>query len=374
MSRTLARWALTGAVCTAAAFGQEIIGDWQGTMLPPNNPERRVLLKIEKPGAAYKATLYSVDQPGAVLNGQSVTFQGGLLKISIPGIGGGYEGRINSDGEVFNGTFTQGSNPLPLNLKRATADTVWKIAQPPQAMAADAPLSFEVATVKPSDPNAQGRGINVRGNQFTTRNTTLGYLLAMAYSLHPKQIVNAPPWVDSDKWDIVATNEAQGSPSVDQVRTMLKKLLKERFGLAFHNEKRELSAYVIRPGKGEHKMTRNTSGGTLPGLGNRGRGVIVVRNGTMAEWADMLQASILDRPTIDQTGLPGRFDFQLSWTPDEFQYAGRNEGTAPPPPTDDLPRPDLFTAVQEQLGLKLEAAKVPGDVMVIDKVERATEN
>jgi uncharacterized protein (TIGR03435 family) len=93
----------------------------------------------------------------------------------------------------------------------------------------------------------------------------------------------------------------------------------------------------------------------------------------MEEFAGLMQSAVLDKPVIDQTGLAGRFDFTLKWTPDEFQFAGL--GIKPPAPADnaDAP-PDLFTAMQQQLGLKLESTKAPADVLVIDHVEKPSEN
>ena len=96
-----------------------------------------------------------------------------------------------------------------------------------------------------------------------------------------------------------------------QSMTMVQKLLAERFDLAFHREKRELSAYTITVGKNGPKLAKNESAGILPGFGGRGPGGIGVRNSTMAEFAGFLQARVLDRPVLDQTGLRGRFDFTL---------------------------------------------------------------
>ena len=92
----------------------------------------------------------------------------------------------------------------------------------------------------------------------------------------------------------------------------------------------------------------------------------------MAEFAGLMQSAVLDKPVIDQTGLPGRYDFTLKWTPDEFQFGGL--GVKPPPPSDKDTAPDLFTAFQQQLGLKLESTKAQVDVVVVDRVEKPSEN
>jgi uncharacterized protein (TIGR03435 family) len=156
---------------------------------------------------------------------------------------------------------------------------------------------------------------------------------------------------------------------------MLQNLIKDRFALQFHKEKRELSVYTINIGKGGAagvKMTKNDSKQPLPGLGFQGLGRMRATNATMADLAGLLQFMVLDRPVVDQSGITDRFDFMLNWTPDEFQFP--TAGPRPPaaPGADSLP--DLLTAFQEQLGMKLEATKAQADVFVVDKVSRPSEN
>src|SRR5262245_31356553 len=241
-------------------------------------------------------------------------------------------------------------------------------------MAADANLTFEVATIKPSNPATPGQSILVgRGgaNLFTTTNTTLNDLIIFAYGVHVQQIVGAPAWLATEKFDVSAKPEDAGVPDATQLRTMVQKLLVDRFSLKFHKEKKELSAYTLNVGKNGPKMAKNERGGTLPGFGGRGPGAIGVRNSTMTEFASFLQARILDRPVVDQTGLSGKWDFTLEWRPDPTQAAGAN---APQLPPEVAARPDIFTAFQEQIGLKLESTKTPVEVFVIDRVEKPSEN
>jgi uncharacterized protein (TIGR03435 family) len=265
-----------------------------------------------------------------------------------------------------------------MTLARATPATAWAIPEPPpppKPMAANANLAFEVSTIKPSNPSTPGQSILVgRGgsNLFTTTNTTLNDLITFAYGIHVRQIIGAPSWVESEKYDISAKPEQPGIPNVDQLKTMVQKLLAERFGLAFHNEKRELSAYTINVGKNGPKMAKDDSGGLLPGFGGRGPGSIGVRNSTMEEFAGFLQGRILDRPVVAQTGLKDKFDFTLDWRPDASQLPpGANASQLPP---EVEARPDIFTAIQEQIGLKLEAAKAPVNVFVVDKVQKPSDN
>jgi uncharacterized protein (TIGR03435 family) len=154
---------------------------------------------------------------------------------------------------------------------------------------------------------------------------------------------------------------------------MIQKLLAERFQLAFHHDKKELSVYALVVGKTGPKLTKSQGDPNgLPGLFFQGLGVLPARNSTMADFAGVMQSAVLDRPVVDQTGIQGRWDFILKWTPDQSQFGAL--GVKIPPPAEDAAEPDLFTAIQQQLGLRLESVKAPVDVLVIDKVERPSAN
>ena len=380
--KKLALWLIVlMAVCAGSLYAQEIAGQWQGTLQPPGGaPPLRIVMVVSKPDPqTIRAVMHSIDQGGQPINAGNVSLQGSTFKFAIPAIGGTYEGRLSGDGNTISGTWTQGA-PSPLNLVRTTPETAWAIPEPPpppKPMPADANLAFEVATIKPSNPEVRGQSILVGrggGNMFTTTNTTLNDLIVFSYGIHPRQLTGGPSWLESERFDITAKPESQGIPNATQLRTMVQKLLTERFGLAFHNEKRELSAYVITVAKSGHKLTKNESGGILPGFGGRGPGAIGVRNTTMGEFAGFLQARILDRPVVDQTALSDKFDFVLEWRPDPSQVQGPPGAPAPQLPPEVESRPDLFTAIQEQIGLKLESTKAPVEVMVIDKVQKPSEN
>jgi len=372
---------IVSAIALAGVLhAQELAGAWQGTLQPPAGPALRIVMQLSQAAdQTWQARMYSIDQGGQPINA-TVTLQGSALKIAIPAIGGTFEGRVSDDRNTIAGTFTQGA-PVPLTLARATPATAWAIPAPPAPptpMAANANLVFDVATIKPSDPATPGQSILVgRGgsNLFTTTNTTLNDLITFAYDIHLRQVTGGPSWLQSDRFDITAKPEPQGIPNATQLRTMLRKLLADRFGLAFHTEKREMPAYVITVGKDGPKLTKNESGGLLPGFGGRGPGAIGVRNSTMADFAGFLQARMLDRPVVDQTGITGRFDFTLEWRPDVAQLgAPGGGGPAPQLPPEVEARPDLFTAIQEQIGLKLESSKAPVDTYVVDKVQKPSDN
>jgi uncharacterized protein (TIGR03435 family) len=247
----------------------------------------------------------------------------------------------------------------------------------PKALPDGVKLEFEVATIKPAPQGQQGQGINVNGSEFRTRNTSLAQLFTFAFGLHLKQVSGLPSWAETDRFDILAPLPEGGRPNDVQLRTMMQNLIRDRFGVSFRKEKRELSAYVIGIGKNGSagvKMVKNDSKGTLPGFGSQGLGRLRARNATMSDFASFLQFRVLDRPVIDQSGLSDRYDFTLDWTPDEFQFADAPAAQRSAIPTGPDAPPDLLTAVQEQLGLKLESTKAPADVFVIDKVSKPSEN
>jgi uncharacterized protein (TIGR03435 family) len=364
-----------------AQSAPDITGAWQGTLTLPaaaGGRELRTVIKISKAdGGALKLLFYSIDQGAQSIPG-TATLQGPTVKMTIPGIGGSYEGKLDSDGVNLTGNFTQGPNPLPLNLKHVTDATAWEIPKPPPPaakMPADANPSFEVATIKPSKPGTQGKGITMRDPRtFMTINFSVVDLMTFAYGIHPRQISGGPDWLESEHYDIQATPDPPGMPSRKQLETMVQKLLADRFKLAFHHDKKELSVFALVLGKTGSKLTASTGDPTgLPGLGFRKLGDLAVRNANMSDFTGLMQSSVLDRPVVDQTGLSGRFDFTLKWTPDETQFSPFGGYKAPATEEKDAP-PDLFTAIQQQLGLKLESTKTAVDVLVIDHVEKPSEN
>jgi uncharacterized protein (TIGR03435 family) len=126
--------------------------------------------------------------------------------------------------------------------------------------------------------------------------------------------------------------------------------------------------------KGGPKLTKNdTNPNGLPSLFFKGLGVLPALNASMADLASVLQTTVLDRPVVDRTQLPGRFDFTLTWSPDDSQFRGLGV-RVPAPSNDPSAPPGLFTAIQEQLGLRLEPTKAPVDVLIVDRMERPSDN
>jgi uncharacterized protein (TIGR03435 family) len=365
------------AFSTSSLWAQDIAGTWQGTLLTPQK-ELRIVLKISKDEkGAWKTAMYSIDQGAWPMTASTSSLVGTTFKYTVSFIAGSYEGKVGTDGKTITGIWTQGPNPTPLNLLKVTAETAWAIPEPPpqpKAMAADANPSFDVATIKPSDPEKQGKGIRVNGRNFSTLNTTLADMIEFSYGVHLKQIVGAPDWLDKDKFDLAAVPDGEGQPNDKQWKGMLNKLLAERFKITFHHDKKDLSVYALTAGKAGPKLVKSESTNPLPGLFFRsapGGIMLNVKNATMPDLTNLLQSAVLDRPVVDQSGLSGRFDFDLSWTPDDSQFNGHFHT---PPQSTDAPLPGLFAAIQEQLGLKLDTTKTMVDVMVIDHAEKPSEN
>ncbi len=342
------------------------------------NRDLRIVNKISKDDKGQlKVIDYSIDQGGRPMVASSASFEDGVLKFSIDFIQGKYEGKMSADGKTISGTWTQGPNPLPLNFDRANADTAWAIPEPPKSMAPDANPTFDVATIKPSTPGRPGKGFGFDGHHFRTINTNMNDLIAFAYGLHAKQIIGAPDWFGADLFDIEGVPDIEGSPSPKQMQGMVQKLLTDRFKLTFHHDKQDLSVYVISLASGGLKVKETTAAeNDPPAFFFRALGDLTVRNMTMTGFATWMQSGVMDKPVVDQTGLKGRYDFNLKWTPDESQFAQfRTVGSVVPPPTDDPNAPPaLYTAIQEQVGLKMGPAKAPDDVIVIDHAEKPSAN
>lgn len=353
----------------------DLAGTWQGT-LKAGRDLRVVFTVTQADGGGLTATMRSIDQGGQAFAAQ-ITSQAEAVRITLPGIGATFEGKVASDGRSITGTWVQAGTPFPLVLTRATAETAWALPAAPAPlapMAADAPLRFEVATIKPSQPGAQGKLITMKGRQVITVNTSLSDLITFAYDLHPAQLEGGAEWLTSRRFDVTAQPEAPGQPNMVQLKAMVEALVTDRFRLTVHKDRRVLPAYVITVGDRPHKLTRSAGNPDgLPGLLFQKLGVLPALNASMSDFAGVLQIAVLDRPVVDRTALTGRWDFTLTWTPDESQF--RSLGArVPPPPADGSGPPGLFTAIQEQLGLRLESTNAPAEVLVIDRAELPTEN
>lgn len=250
-----------------------------------------------------------------------------------------------------------------------------------KSMPHDADPSFEVATIKPNPSGVHGlmQGLTVTGRTLRTRNASVLDLIGFAFNVQPKQIVNAPGWANDERYDLEGVSDIEGTPSKQQVESMMQKLLADRFGLKYHDNKREMPAFVIDIGKGGSKLAETKGNGPLPQFSMHpdpaGLTVHVV-NEKLDDFADFLQMVVLDRPVVNNTGLTGRYDFDVTFTPDDSQFGGHAPRSPRQPdgtmPTDSAP--DLFEAVQQQTGLRLAAERAAVRVIVIDHVEKPSAN
>jgi uncharacterized protein (TIGR03435 family) len=237
---------------------------------------------------------------------------------------------------------------------------------------------FEVATIKPAPSGASGRWIRMLStHEFAANNHALKTLIAAAYNLSPRAISGGPGWVESDRYDILAKAPGEFRPNLNAQMAMLRKLLADRFQLTFHREPRELPVYALTVAKGGPKLKESTVVADASPAGAPPLTFVVMsqrvqlpgRYATMADLASVMQRSALDLPVLDKTGLPGRYDFDLEFTPDETVFGGGlGRGS------EDSAKPGLFAAIQQQLGLRLEATKGAVDALVIDRVVRPSAN
>ena len=249
--------------------------------------------------------------------------------------------------------------------------------------------AFEVVSVKPhpADLMQPSSMVAEPGGRFTARNIPLRLLIRTAYQIQDDQIVEAPGWVNADRFDIAAKAE-DGAPPAD-LAPMLQALLADRFKLAVHHETRELSIFELLVARTDGTLgprmkrsdcvpdinARPPAPGGPPRCGSisNGFGRLTLNATPIPVMAQFLSPSV-NRVVIDRTGLSGNFDVDLTWTPD------RLPPRAPGTPPDQVVRvngaeidpngPSIFTAVREQLGLTLESGKGAVDVLVIDHVEQ----
>jgi len=292
--------------------------------------------------------------------------------------------------------------------------------------------SFEVTSIKPSAPGLGIRGGGPRGDRFDFVGANLRMLLTQAYGrqaggLNQLQIINGPSWIDSDRWDVQAKADCSGGKlSREQSQLMMQSLLEDRFQLKVHRDTRELPVYNLVLGKDGSKLKVSSDqtppplqangprqpcdpdaanstppplppppprGGGLPDMSQLPRGAMLMMmsptgmtmatNGnTISNFANWLSQQV-GRPVIDKTDLKGLFDFKVTFSPEgiqnPFAALGPPPGGGPVPgglsttPNASDPNPSLFTAIQE-LGLRLESTKGPVEVLVVDSVQKPTEN
>jgi uncharacterized protein (TIGR03435 family) len=294
---------------------------------------------------------------------------------------------------------------IPLMTRLLAALVTTAVAAGPGAALASAQAdtrpAFAVATIKKNTTGSDAQSMRLQpGGRVLATNQPLRRLILFAYGVQPPQLAGGPSWLDSDRFDIVAQAEGDLSPTPPggppgPPQLMMQRLLAERFGLAVHTESRELSVYAltlarrdgqlgprIKPAAVDCVALMTKAPGGVPvqapqlpngrpacGVRRDGTGRLTAGGTTMLMFATQILTGLTDRLVIDRTGLAGAYDFDM-----EHQLEGRGG----PPPSDSATavadRPSIFTALEEQLGLKLQATRAPLDVLVIDRVTPPTEN
>ena len=219
---------------------------------------------------------------------------------------------------------------------------------------------FEVASIKPSNEPPGHSSAHSHHGRVTGENITLKECIMRAYSVGPRQVADGPAWLDVDRFEIDAKAE---QPTEDDglMNAMLGTLLADRFKLVFHRETRPIEAFLLEVTKNGPKLEKASGGDSTTHTSNDGRRVsVTATNLGMDAFATVLSRRV-DMPVVNRTGLEGLFNVKLEWAPESSQR-------------EPDPGPSLFTAIQEQLGLRLRAGKAPVEVLVVDHAEKPGEN
>ncbi len=234
--------------------------------------------------------------------------------------------------------------------------------------------TFAVATVKLSPENEAGNwGTQIRGHRFVATHVNMNDLIGYAYGLHSEQIDHAPSWFGSERFDLEGVPDTQILPTRDEYRMMVQKALVERFGLKFHPAQKMLTAYVLAVDSGGLKIQETVGQPSAAEGWAIGRGRLQVKNTTFAGVARLMQRTIFERPVVDETGLKGRYTFDLRWQPDEVQF-DQMRGLTVPGDEGSETRDDIYSAARKQLGLKIQARKTMVAVMAIDSASQPVAN
>jgi uncharacterized protein (TIGR03435 family) len=227
-----------------------------------------------------------------------------------------------------------------------------------------------VVSIKPGNDSGESGGFRTTRGRFAAQNVTVKLLIAAAYEVQPSSVSGGPRWVDTARFDVEAKLE---DPDAGREFVMVKALLADRFKLVLHKDETPISGYaLVVVGKSPKiKLSADQSSGVTPTGGvHIGPGILVAMGMRFGLVASLL-GSRLGQPVADRTNLPDRYDINLRWTPDV--------GEAPADPAKPLPQPDasgqsLFTAIQQQLGLRLDPVKIPSGLLVIDQIEKPSAN
>lgn len=240
--------------------------------------------------------------------------------------------------------------------------------------AQQAHIAFDVASVKRNATDQPGGGVGLRPNGYAAANVLLRTIVAHAYRMKRTFVIGGPDWIDSERYDISA--RASGDATEEELYAMVRALLMDRFHLVVRQETRELPVYALVQARSDGRLGPNlkpsapdcAAAGNPCGMNSTGftsgAGFVVSKGRTISDLASTL-GGMLDRNVVDSTGLSGTYAIDLKWGPDDVRVGADTTGTDLPP---------IFTAIQEQLGLKLQPTRGPVKVLVIDSVQRPVQD
>lgn len=246
--------------------------------------------------------------------------------------------------------------------------------------------NWDVVSIRPNNTGSGSISVSIDDDHFEMTNVTFAIMLMNAYNLRPAQIIDLPPWAKSEHFDVrgkVLDGDMAALKKMkpEERRPMFQVILRDRFGLQFHKETRNMPVYELVPAKSgaslqalpeqtdaekeaDEKAAEKSRGSM--NVNQNGEGVVVNARGVRMVQLVATLSNYAGRTVVDKTGLPGEYNIQLRWLPEEIASAHHSENG------DQLP--SLFTAVQEQLGLRMVAAKGDVETLVVDHVEHPTEN
>jgi uncharacterized protein (TIGR03435 family) len=227
---------------------------------------------------------------------------------------------------------------------------------------AQTPKEFDVASIRLNKSGGESFNVSTSaGGRLIVKNITVNRLIQLAFDVRLPQVSAAPAWTEAERYDIAAKADTPERPALKDLNRWCQALLVSRFSLTFHWTTKELPGYLLVVAKGGPKLQPNAD---APGPEiSYGKGWIETSKTSVAEFASVLARS-LEGNVVDNTGIKDVFDFKLRWTPDPLAAE----------PTVDPLGPSIFTALQEQCGLRAESRKVPVSVIVLDHIDRPSEN
>jgi uncharacterized protein (TIGR03435 family) len=232
---------------------------------------------------------------------------------------------------------------------------------------ADAP-SFDIASIRPHAPDDNRFYVRLPvDGRFTATGSVAKLIVMLAYDVQEAQIVGGPSWFTTEKWDIEARSDNQGAHSIEETRRMVQNMLEERFGLRIHRETEQRPAYGLTVAKGGPKFKAAEQRSTNVRITSNS---ISLERGDLARMTQVHSAA-LGRPVIDRTGLEGLYNLSLQWDDAPIRQGVPGLDVHAQPGNDHGP---IFTAIQDQLGLRLESQRAPVEVIVVDRIERPSQN